>query len=602
MMKDFSVDADTYVLKSNRKDREAPKSVLATGRHYEIPVFQRPYSWGEDQIVKFIKDILVSFWGHDQSVNPQPIFMGTMQIAPKEEVSNFNVIDGQQRLTTLLLLLKCLKTRFVIEELSHISLDWLSTKVNKQYQQELLSKALTETIQHKSIEDSTKKIENRYSVNYTIINQLIEAAFPTDENDQSNSDFQEFIGHLLNNVYFVVIETKATLSKTLDIFNAINTTGLNLAGSDIFKIRLFDYLTVHKKYDEDVFNEIDALYHKVDIVNESIGYKITDFGEILWIYQYWLIAKYQLPNDLHSLSTDSFYERLFDSLMGVNDWKGFTKVNDVEISIAEISRLIDIRFEWNELRKRSALNCCSLHLIWWSRYRNYWILPILLMMKKNLECQSEAAILLKNLSKLYLIYSIRYLKAVSEIITFTFSLCRNLVNGDFAKANARILEKIGEHHNSIVIQTRLEGDITANAKAKNLICRLSAMLEEDYLTTSINRVDLIEDLLFVRKMDVEHMESFNDQDLKIRDQKISEWGDDLNSLGNLTLLERSINRRMSNRPYIHKISVENGYKESELQIIKNQVSQHKTWNLAFCKIKKQERKNEIFKYLFNTSS
>jgi|GEM_PF-3443117 uncharacterized protein with ParB-like and HNH nuclease domain len=57
----FSINANTYTLKN--KSRVNDKTILGNDVKYTIPIYQRPYSWTEHQIKKFISDIFISFWG-----------------------------------------------------------------------------------------------------------------------------------------------------------------------------------------------------------------------------------------------------------------------------------------------------------------------------------------------------------------------------------------------------------------------------------------------------------------------------------------------------------------------------------------------------------
>ena len=62
--------------------------------HYTIPIFQRRYAWGKDEIECLLEDILNSKGEY---------FIGTVTVEEKENC--LLLIDGQQRLTTLYLIL-----------------------------------------------------------------------------------------------------------------------------------------------------------------------------------------------------------------------------------------------------------------------------------------------------------------------------------------------------------------------------------------------------------------------------------------------------------------------------------------------------------------
>jgi uncharacterized protein with ParB-like and HNH nuclease domain len=125
----FAINAKTCSLRYNKQKGRA--TILDAGVKFVIPIYQRPYSWGDEQLRKFISDIFTSFWGNDGDSKEEPMFIGTMQLSTKNYKDEQEIIDGQQRLTSLLLFLKVLKIKFPrCEELEKISLDWLSTRVN----------------------------------------------------------------------------------------------------------------------------------------------------------------------------------------------------------------------------------------------------------------------------------------------------------------------------------------------------------------------------------------------------------------------------------------------------------------------------------------
>ena len=134
----FSIQADTYTLRNRLNNN---KTVLGNNRKYIIPVYQRPYSWGKEQVSKFMSDIFAAYEGGDQ------VFIGTMQIS-SENNNEVEIIDGQQRLSTFLILLKVLKCMCRDDEtLQTINLDWIETRVNAGKQQDLLREFIaTETI------------------------------------------------------------------------------------------------------------------------------------------------------------------------------------------------------------------------------------------------------------------------------------------------------------------------------------------------------------------------------------------------------------------------------------------------------------------------
>ena len=73
---------------------------------YRIPIYQRNYAWKEPQIRQLIRDIY-DYCGEKNK--EKKYYIGTLVVRPDKEKNTFEVIDGQQRLTTLSMLVAYLK-------------------------------------------------------------------------------------------------------------------------------------------------------------------------------------------------------------------------------------------------------------------------------------------------------------------------------------------------------------------------------------------------------------------------------------------------------------------------------------------------------------
>jgi uncharacterized protein with ParB-like and HNH nuclease domain len=81
------------------------KSLLSSGDKYRIPMYQRNYAWDEGEITQLIQDII------DYQPGDKPYYVGTLVVYKRVEnyVTVYETIDGQQRITTLSLLVSYLK-------------------------------------------------------------------------------------------------------------------------------------------------------------------------------------------------------------------------------------------------------------------------------------------------------------------------------------------------------------------------------------------------------------------------------------------------------------------------------------------------------------
>ncbi|WP_048086352.1 DUF262 domain-containing protein [Ferroglobus placidus] len=71
---------------------------LLSNHLFEIPIYQRPFSWNEDNFQALIEDILDAMESGQESY-----FLGTVLLKSQDSVT-YEVVDGQQRLTSLIIL------------------------------------------------------------------------------------------------------------------------------------------------------------------------------------------------------------------------------------------------------------------------------------------------------------------------------------------------------------------------------------------------------------------------------------------------------------------------------------------------------------------
>jgi uncharacterized protein with ParB-like and HNH nuclease domain len=591
-VKMFSINAKICTLKYNNVQKE--NIIFVKDKKYIVPIYQRPYEWSEEQVWRFISDLFISFWGITGLSSPEQIFYGTMQLSKENSRKEQEVIDGQQRLSTLLLLFFVLKKIFPKEqEMNGIDFLWLSTRVNSGKQQEYLEKIFSSEFKF------SKKGKNKYQINATLIKEYIEDQIKDKEFDPAS-----FIMHLLTNVYFAVIETNAGLSKTLQIFNSINTTGLDLNGADVFKIRMYEYLRDITHQDESAFEKINRLYRLIDDNNEKLGCEESSINEILQIYQYIIIAKYKMPRALYTYGTDTFFEQLFDTILKTNIWEHFkNNVKKIDLSLEVLERIINIRYEWENSKYETVEDGCAEGLINYSRYSRYFILIFIYLFsfygKDNYF--HNLMLFMHKLSKLYTIFSIRYQKVIGEIHTFTYDLIEKILSGNNDKVINFIIEKIGvldDHKYWYDLEEILNNDIAYNKKLKDIVCRLSAMLHENYHSSLQEHITQINDNIFSGNIsiDIEHIQSYKDENDNKREEIWNTWGNDLNSIGNLMILEYDINRSIKNSQYPVKVKK---YADSVFQVVHDQLKKYKTWSLADCKKRKRCEVKLILDYLFN---
>ncbi|MDM8561449.1 DUF262 domain-containing protein [Candidatus Parabeggiatoa sp. HSG14] len=264
-----------------------------------IPDYQRPYAWDEEQCQTLWDDVFIfSFPNNDYEAfdENEEYFLGSI-VTYKNEKGKSEVIDGQQRLTTLMLILRAFYDKF-----SNMQ------DRNSKLTRERIEKCIWKTDTFGTADKSTLKIDsevatdndkeeflellrtgevkpnskNQYVNNYQFFQVKIDAFL------------QEYAGYfpylparILGNCILLPIEAESQ-DTALRIFSTLNDRGLPLSDADIFKAKFYKYYGSLDKKD-DFISEWKELEEITGSVFSPI--KGTPMDELFTRYMYFLRAK-----------------------------------------------------------------------------------------------------------------------------------------------------------------------------------------------------------------------------------------------------------------------------------------------------------------------
>ncbi len=214
-------------------------------KKYVIPHFQRPYSWDNDTCEKMWDDI-TNFIGQN-STHEDKYFLGNIVINPslEDSVSAWEVVDGQQRLTTLLLLIKALHTRAgtvkALEECLRIKDPLTSELTGELRVNSCVISADKEHLQRIINNDLENMPECPLWDNYNFLCKKIDEWWHFQ--GQGAEALNHLILTLLDHVVLLPIHCGSE-DDALTIFETINNRGMSLSDSDIFKAKLYQNINV----------------------------------------------------------------------------------------------------------------------------------------------------------------------------------------------------------------------------------------------------------------------------------------------------------------------------------------------------------------------
>jgi uncharacterized protein with ParB-like and HNH nuclease domain len=252
-----------------------PKSV------FHIPFYQRPYSWGVEDCDALWNDLVRHFESDPES----PYFLGVIVLATNTDGtfkikdntdSPFDVIDGQQRLTTLSLLLRALliegdsaAMKRCLYRLNEETDDVISIRIKSDVfggqEQEQLEQWLNLLNKNNEPEHDSKVI---HESNYAFFRKQI-ADWLKDDPEKRKA----FAAFIRNNVILLRVKCQDERN-ALTIFETINNRGKNLTNGDIFKAKIAQMLK-NKEEIDDFSMRWDSLVNRVKWLHSRSESSIT---------------------------------------------------------------------------------------------------------------------------------------------------------------------------------------------------------------------------------------------------------------------------------------------------------------------------------------
>ncbi len=274
--------------------------------NYEVPPFQRHYEWSKEACETLFDQILEAFQREEEIY-----FLGSVIIHDDKKNSKKEIIDGQQRMTSLLLLIKALwlhhpdlselkkrlyladrSTGEIFDECRIVS--HVLSKSNEESDKEEFAKILKVSDHGALRSEPRRKSKNHPPLNPFERNLKVfsdkfvewkEEFHVGKEEEKIAEEMKKFSDYLQEKVYFAYIELD-NMDNALRMFNTLNTSGKPLGDQDIIKSTLCFKLG----------NNQEAVNNLLDYWSGKEGNALGDY-----LSSYSHIFQYSSKNDLVSL-------------------------------------------------------------------------------------------------------------------------------------------------------------------------------------------------------------------------------------------------------------------------------------------------------------
>ena len=281
-----------------------------------IPDYQRPYAWGEAECQTLWDDIFsfaIPDDGRTEFDSNSEYFLGPI-VTFKNDDAKMEVIDGQQRLTTLMLLLRAFYAKFGhMQDKASVATrqniekciwktdefgepDMSALKIDSEVATDKDKDEFLDILRTGTIKAGQK---SRYAANFKFFQNCIDdflAKYPT--------YFAYLPTRIMNNCILLPIEAESQ-DTALRIFSTLNDRGMPLSDSDIFKAQFYKYYT--KLGQKDIFIK---QWKDLEELTEKIFHPIngTPMDELFTRYMYFRRAKMGIKSSTTE-ALRKFYEK-----------------------------------------------------------------------------------------------------------------------------------------------------------------------------------------------------------------------------------------------------------------------------------------------------
>lgn len=327
-------------------NKQSVETLLGSGKTkpFVIPEYQRPYAWTDEQVETLFEDLWEFTATSGGTERDGSYFLGSV-VAYENENGEQEIIDGQQRITSLFLLLRAIYTKLVATPVAERTAEannfigkiepaiWRTNKLTGtvDFKNILLTSRVVnndgnETL--RSILETGKAAENakdNYSKNYRYFQELFNK-----HSTENPLMVYQFIYALLNQAILLPI-TADTQDTALTIFSTLNDRGLPLSDADIFKAKIYNQLEAREK--KDFIERWKELDEQATEANESIQ-------QLFYYNMFYLraleqdtktttpgVRKYYAANKFERLYKHGLLDTLFVIL---NLWKVVNKGEEIE--------------------------------------------------------------------------------------------------------------------------------------------------------------------------------------------------------------------------------------------------------------------------------
>ncbi|MBA0196099.1 DUF262 domain-containing protein [Pectobacterium brasiliense] len=538
------------------------QDILTENKKFIIPSYQRPYSWTVDNAEQLIDDIYKSSQSDEKEY-----FIGSMICISKGQ-NHYEVVDGQQRLTTLSIIVSELKKIIPIQGIKDdlqkrvLPIDVYSDETDEP--RLIVRKKEYDLYKYYILQDlKDYKPEKPSDTDLVFIsNSEVIKSYLT---QLSIDELKVLAKYILQNVYIVFVQTD-DFASSFRLFNVLNSRGLPLSNADLLKNALFESASAHNKKSE----QIESAWSQIE---DMVGVRRLD--KFLTLHK---LSEKRDRDRVLQKGFESFIENLQGqfggdaiamSLMLVNSAKNYTKI-------------LENDFEHSSIRRKIA-SLSNLGV-------DEWIPPLMAFMNRMARSDDftieDFSQFITSFEKVYMHgWLKKQIKSQREMVCYSTLVA---INNDMPFES--VINQINQHADNVGFTTALDDDLyEPRPNQVNLIKAILLRLDmeqqdESVIKTYTGRIT-IEHILPQALVNEYWIRRFSPQDHVY-------W---LHKIGNLTLISGTKNSEAQHSDFIKKKSIyEKLNSKSSFDLTKD-VCKSEEWSGAELEIRHENMKYQLKK-------